>query len=162
MQDQPVRQHMDPDGAAQIEAYVAKIESLLSLAHPFHVVSLSLKTFQCSTRWWKFNWFCVCVVFCTKSGGKARPSVLVSALTCQLSKKFQASSLFFLARFCRIPVATATWRTLMPRVLILTVKSRILCEVVSKTTRWAFTPPKRSVIRLCHRRRKLRWPRQRT
>ena len=38
MQDQPVRQHMDPEGAAQIEHYVAKIEALLRLQQPFHVV----------------------------------------------------------------------------------------------------------------------------
>ena len=38
MQDQPVRQHMDPEGAAQIENYVAKIEALLGLQQPFHVV----------------------------------------------------------------------------------------------------------------------------
>ena len=38
MQDQPVRQHMDPEGAAQIENYVAKIEALLRLQQPFHVV----------------------------------------------------------------------------------------------------------------------------
>ena len=38
MQDQPVRQHTDPEGAAQIEHYVAKIEALLRLQQPFHVV----------------------------------------------------------------------------------------------------------------------------
>ena len=38
MQDQPVRKHMDPDGAAQIDEYVARIEGLLTLAQPFHVV----------------------------------------------------------------------------------------------------------------------------
>jgi len=38
MQDQPVRQHMDPEGAAQIEHYVAKIEALLRLQQPFHVI----------------------------------------------------------------------------------------------------------------------------
>ena len=37
-QDQPVRKHMDPEGAKQIDDYVAKIESLLTLAQPFHVV----------------------------------------------------------------------------------------------------------------------------
>ena len=37
-QDQPVRKHMDPEGAAQIETYVAKIEDLLGLKQPFHVV----------------------------------------------------------------------------------------------------------------------------
>ena len=40
MQDQPVRQHMDPEGAAQIENYVAKIEALLGLQQPFHVVRI--------------------------------------------------------------------------------------------------------------------------
>ena len=37
-QDQPVRKHMDPEGAAQIDNYVAKIEDLLGLKEPFHVV----------------------------------------------------------------------------------------------------------------------------
>ena len=40
-QDQPVRKHMDPEGAAQIDNYVAKIEALLGLKEPFHVVSVS-------------------------------------------------------------------------------------------------------------------------
>lgn len=39
-QDQAVRKHMDPDGAKQIDDYVAKIEALLTVAEPFHVVSL--------------------------------------------------------------------------------------------------------------------------
>ena len=39
MQDQPVRIHMDPDGAAQIEDYVNKIENqLISLSSAFHLV----------------------------------------------------------------------------------------------------------------------------
>ena len=38
-QDQPVRRHMDPEGAKQIDEYVKKIESLLTLTEPFHVVS---------------------------------------------------------------------------------------------------------------------------
>lgn len=39
MQDQPVRVHMDPDGAAQIEDYVNKIETqLLSLNSNFHLI----------------------------------------------------------------------------------------------------------------------------
>jgi len=39
MQDQPVRIHMDPDGAAQIEDYVNKIENqLISLNSAFHLV----------------------------------------------------------------------------------------------------------------------------
>merc|ERR1711963_573962 len=38
MQDQPVRVHMDPEGAAQIEEYVNKIENqLLSLSSSFHL-----------------------------------------------------------------------------------------------------------------------------
>ena len=38
MQDQPVRKHMDPEGAAQIEEYVNKIENqLLSLSSSFHL-----------------------------------------------------------------------------------------------------------------------------
>ena len=37
-QDQPVRRLMDPEGAKQIDDYVAKIESLLTLKEPFHVV----------------------------------------------------------------------------------------------------------------------------
>ncbi len=37
-QDQPVRRHIDPDGAQKIDDYVAKIEALLGLAEPFHVV----------------------------------------------------------------------------------------------------------------------------
>ena len=37
-QDQPVRKHLDPEGAKQIEEYVAKIEALLTLNQPFHVV----------------------------------------------------------------------------------------------------------------------------
>lgn len=76
MQDQPVRQAMDPDGAAQIEAYVAKIQNLLSLAHPFHVVSLALKTFQVSNARDDGNSIgsaCVCVDFLrTKSWRKAK------------------------------------------------------------------------------------------
>ena len=39
-QDQPVRQHMDPEGAKQIDAYVKKIEDLLTLKENFYVVSL--------------------------------------------------------------------------------------------------------------------------
>merc|ERR1740122_55488 len=37
-QDQPVRRLMDPEGAKQIDDYVAKIESLLTLKDPFHVI----------------------------------------------------------------------------------------------------------------------------
>ena len=37
-QDQLVRKHMDPEGAKQIDDYVAKIEALLDLNRPFHVV----------------------------------------------------------------------------------------------------------------------------
>ena len=38
MQDQPVRKHMDPEGAAQIEEYVNKIKNqLLSLSSMFHL-----------------------------------------------------------------------------------------------------------------------------
>jgi len=37
-QDQPVRRLMDPEGAKQIDDYVAKIESLLTLKEPFHVI----------------------------------------------------------------------------------------------------------------------------
>ena len=42
-QDQPVRRLMDPEGAKQIDDYVAKIESLLTLKDPFHVVRIFLK-----------------------------------------------------------------------------------------------------------------------
>ena len=38
-QDQPVRRHMDPEGAAKIEEYVAKIKDLLEVRIPFHIVS---------------------------------------------------------------------------------------------------------------------------
>ena len=41
-QDQPVRRLMDPEGAKQIDDYVAKIESLLTLKDPFHVVRMFL------------------------------------------------------------------------------------------------------------------------
>ena len=39
-QDQPVRRHMDPEGADQIDAYVAKIKDLTELKEPFHVVRI--------------------------------------------------------------------------------------------------------------------------
>ena len=32
-QDQPVRKHLDPEGARQIDAYVAKIEDLIASAN---------------------------------------------------------------------------------------------------------------------------------
>ena len=39
LQDQPVRRHMDPEGASQIDEYVNKIENqLLSLKCPFHLI----------------------------------------------------------------------------------------------------------------------------
>ena len=38
-QDQPVRKHVDPDGAKQIDEYVEKIEKLLTLKEAFHIVS---------------------------------------------------------------------------------------------------------------------------
>ena len=39
LQDQPVRQHMDPEGAAQIDGYVTKMENeLLSLKCSFHLI----------------------------------------------------------------------------------------------------------------------------
>ena len=41
-QDQPVRRHMDPEGAAKIEEYVAKINDLLEVRIPFHIVSAIL------------------------------------------------------------------------------------------------------------------------
>ena len=41
-QDQPVRRLMDSEGAKQIDDYVAKIESLLTLKEPFHVVRILL------------------------------------------------------------------------------------------------------------------------
>ena len=41
-QDQPVRRHMDPEGAAKIEEYVAKIKDLLEVRVPFHIVSAIL------------------------------------------------------------------------------------------------------------------------
>merc|ERR1719458_1764355 len=37
-QDQPVRRHMDPEGAAKIEEYVAKINDLLEVRIPFHIL----------------------------------------------------------------------------------------------------------------------------
>ena len=37
-QDQPVRRHMDPDGAEQIDKFVQKIEDLINLKEPFHLV----------------------------------------------------------------------------------------------------------------------------
>ena len=40
-QDQPVRRHMDPEGAAKIEEYVAKIHEVLEVKIPFHIVSES-------------------------------------------------------------------------------------------------------------------------
>ena len=42
-QDQPVRRHMDPEGAKQIDEYVEKIENLLTVKEAFHIVSLSYK-----------------------------------------------------------------------------------------------------------------------
>ena len=39
-QDQPVRRHMDPEGAKQIDEYVEKIENLLTVKEAFHIVSL--------------------------------------------------------------------------------------------------------------------------
>ena len=36
-QDQPVRKHLHPEGANQIEEYVAKIEDLLEAKSAFHV-----------------------------------------------------------------------------------------------------------------------------
>ena len=41
-QDQPVRRHMDPEGAAKIEEYVTKIKDLLEVRVPFHIVSAIL------------------------------------------------------------------------------------------------------------------------
>lgn len=38
-QDQPVRRHMDPEGAAQIDAFVTKIEELRDMSKPFTLVS---------------------------------------------------------------------------------------------------------------------------
>ena len=38
-QDQPVRRHMDPEGAKQIDEYVEKIENLLTVKEAFHIVS---------------------------------------------------------------------------------------------------------------------------
>ena len=38
-QDQPVRRHMDPEGAKQIDEYVDKIENLLTVKEAFHIVS---------------------------------------------------------------------------------------------------------------------------
>lgn len=40
-QDQPVRRIMAPDDAEKIDAYVKRIEDLLSLCQPFHIVSSS-------------------------------------------------------------------------------------------------------------------------
>lgn len=34
-QDQPVRRHMDPDGAEQIDQFVSRIQTVLQLGHPF-------------------------------------------------------------------------------------------------------------------------------
>ena len=42
-QDQPVRRHMDPEGASKIEEYVAKIKDLLEVKIPFHIVSKSTR-----------------------------------------------------------------------------------------------------------------------
>ena len=42
-QDQPVRRHMDPEGAKQIDEYVEKIENLLTVKEAFHIVSKKLK-----------------------------------------------------------------------------------------------------------------------
>ena len=38
-QDQPVRKHVDPDGAKKIDEYVEKIENILTLKEAFHIVS---------------------------------------------------------------------------------------------------------------------------
>ena len=38
-QDQPVRIHQDPEGAAKVEEYVAKIKDILEVKIPFHIVS---------------------------------------------------------------------------------------------------------------------------
>ena len=42
-QDQPVRRHMDPEGAKQIDEYVEKIENLLTVKEAFHIVSKKLE-----------------------------------------------------------------------------------------------------------------------
>ena len=39
-QDQPVRRHLNPEDAEQIDEYIKKIETLIELSEPFHVVSL--------------------------------------------------------------------------------------------------------------------------
>ena len=38
-QDQPVRRAREPEDAAQIDIYIKRIEDLLNLNQPFHVVS---------------------------------------------------------------------------------------------------------------------------
>ena len=56
-QDQPVRRLMDPEGAKQIDDYVAKIESLLTLKDPFHVVRIFMKQYCDLTE---ISQFCAC------------------------------------------------------------------------------------------------------
>ena len=38
-QDQPVRRALEPEDAAKIDSYVKRIEDLISLNQPFHIVS---------------------------------------------------------------------------------------------------------------------------
>ncbi len=38
-QDQPLRKTLDPEAASKIDEFIVKIEDLLALKSPFHVVS---------------------------------------------------------------------------------------------------------------------------
>jgi zinc finger protein len=38
-QDQPVRREREPEDAAQIDTFIKRIEDLLNLNQPFHIVS---------------------------------------------------------------------------------------------------------------------------
>ena len=60
-QDQPVRRLMDPEGAKQIDDYVAKIESLLTLKEPFHVVRSLIFIHIESNLKQKRNWLVICL-----------------------------------------------------------------------------------------------------
>jgi zinc finger protein len=41
-QDQPVRRALEPEDAARIDSYIKRIEDLLNLNQPFHMVSFLL------------------------------------------------------------------------------------------------------------------------